>query len=75
MNIVRTLPLETCLESSATIPKTCIVLTLEIVFLLFVFNHIFKTQFGLNHCKYTGQQVIECIISPDIILTGNDEKI
>ena len=44
-------------------------------FLLFVFNHIFKTQFSLNHCKCTSLQVIRWIISPDIIHIGIDEKI
>ena len=49
--------------------------TVEIVFLLFVYNHIFKIQFGLNQCKSTGQQVIKWIISPDINPTRIDEKI
>ena len=59
VNIVRALPLETCLESPVTISKTCIVLTMDIVFLPFVFNHIFKSQFGLNHCNCIIQQVIK----------------
>ena len=56
-------------------PKTYIVLIVEIVSLLFVFNHIFKTRFGLNLCKCTGQQVIKWIISPNIIPIGVDDKI
>ena len=37
--------------------------------------NMFKIQFGLNHCKCIGQQVIKWIISRDIIPTGIGEKI